>query len=821
MGLLACPAPAASDTAVVRNDFGGIGLIETPTARMAPDGELSLGGSFFRNTQHYNLGFQIFPWLEGTFRYSGLQHFSQDFPVYYDRAFAIKARLWDDQGGIPALAIGINDLVGTGIYGSEYIVASKKIGNFDTSLGFGWGRSGTANTFRNPLGAISDSFYKRAAFNGLGGTFNLNQYFHGPATGVFGGVSWHTPIRGLTLLAEYSSDAYVAERAAGNFKPQNQFNFGASYQPVENVTLGLSYLYGETIAGSITFSLDPVHLQYRAAIAPPVPPVSLRSPEQQQVALNTLMRQSGSPRNEAERRASEQVTARQQLNNMVDTLFQKGLSDARIEGRDLVLTAPGTNSTDRCRQYAILAGIYETNVDTVVLAGGSAASRKTIRCPISATRRTIQYVTPSPIRVAASPEPVIIDATKGAPSTPADRATAARNIRRDVLAQKIAVEAINVSASEVTLYYANTTYLDETEAVKRIAHVLMADAPADVEKFRLVAMEQSTPGREFTLLRGPLERALAQNNPGNLLEEAVAQSATPMNNPILSLADRHNFPRFSWKIYPQFRQALFDPSNPFGVQFVAVLGAQVELFRGLTLGGSVEGNLYDNFDTARITNSVLPHVRSEFNQYFTHGKNGMNDLGAAYRFRINPNIFAVAKAGYLESMFAGAGGEILWRPDGQRWALGADAYQVWQRGFDRLLDLQRYKAFTGHVSLYYQSPWYDLNFAVRAGQYLAQDRGLTLEVTRRFSTGVVIGAFATKTNVSSAQFGEGSFDKGIIIRIPLGWALPIDTQSQFAMDIRPIQRDGGQRLIGDASLYEETERTSEGEILDHAERLSQ
>ena len=37
----------------------------------------------------------------------------------------------------------------------------------------------------------------------------------------------------------------------------------------------------------------------------------------------------------------------------------------------------------------------------------------------------------------------------------------------------------------------------------------------------------------------------------------------------------------------------------------------------------------------------------------------------------------------------------------------------------------------------------------------------------RFSTGVEIGAFVTKTNVSAAQFGEGSFDKGIIIRIPL------------------------------------------------------
>jgi hypothetical protein len=164
-------------------------------------------------------------------------------------------------------------------------------------------------------------------------------------------------------------------------------------------------------------------------------------------------------------------------------------------------------------------------------------------------------------------------------------------------------------------------------------------------------------------------------------------------------------------------------------------------------------------------------------------------------------------------MYAGAGGEILWRPAGQRWALGVDAFDVQQRDFDRLLGLQSYRAFTGHVSLYYASPWYDLNFVVRAGQYLAHDRGLTVEISRRFSTGVEIGAFFTKTNVSAQQFGEGSFDKGIMLRIPLNWIAPIETQAQLNMDLRPVQRDGGQRLEGDARLYYDTRRVSD-ELLD-------
>ena len=40
--------------------------------------------------------------------------------------------------------------------------------------------------------------------------------------------------------------------------------------------------------------------------------------------------------------------------------------------------------------------------------------------------------------------------------------------------------------------------------------------------------------------------------------------------------------------------------------------------------------------------------------------------------------------------------------------------------------------------------------------YLAGDVGATLNVERVFKNGVSMGAWATKTNVSSAQFGEGT-----------------------------------------------------------------
>ena len=191
-------------------------------------------------------------------------------------------------------------------------------------------------------------------------------------------------------------------------------------------------------------------------------------------------------------------------------------------------------------------------------------------------------------------------------------------------------------------------------------------------------------------------------------------------------------------------------------------------------------------------------------------------LQLSYLTRLAPDVFVQARTGYLENMYAGLGVEALWRPEGQRWAIGADVYHVQERAFDRLLGLQNYNVTTGHVTLYYASPWHDVNFQLRAGQYLAGDRGITFQVSRRFSTGVELGMFFTKTNVSAAQFGEGSFDKGFIINIPLEWSLPISTQASYSTILRLVQRDGGQALDNDATLYSNLQRNGTAEIIAHA-----
>lgn len=800
---IALSSAARADDAppVLRNNYGTVGLIDMPSAHMAPDGTLSFGTSFQKNIQRYNFDFQVLPWLAGGFQYSGLRHYDAGYPVYWDRSFSFKARLSREDAFFPDISVGVNDLIGTGIYAGEYLVASKRFGTVDATVGLGWGRNATINTFRNPIALLSKTFENRIYDAHIGET--NTQYFRGRA-GLFGGVAWQTPIQDLTLLVEYNSDDYALERGRGTFFPRERYNVGVSYKPFTSMTLGLNWIYGDSINANLSFALDPLGDPFPTRMGPTLPPAHVRTDQERQQAINNLLDQ----RNGTAKAASLAATNR---NALVDALWNDGLHDVSVSGRALLVNASGNDAQRLCRQTAQLVAHYDTTIDMVGIRAGGA----TQKCQVPAQVRAAAFHTSSNATtlagLALAPASLqMIDASERAASSRPDAIT---RIQAHAAEQMITIQAITLTDSEAIVYYVNRKYQREKDAVDRLVRVLMADAPAAIEKFRLIAMVGEVPANEFDVLRGPTERAVTQGGRYSLMENGNAVVAPPMQNPVLAQARTGKYPNFSWLVFPQFRQALFDPDNPLGVQFLAGAQATVGLLPGLSLTGEVEYSIYDSFAVTRVSDSVLPHVRTDWTNYFTQGKNGIGELDLQYSFRLTPEIFAKLKAGYLESMFAGVGGEVLWRPEYSRWALGVNLYSVQQRKFDRLFGLQSYREITGHATLYYASPWYDVNFAVSAGQYLAGDRGVTFEISRRFpTTGVELGIFATKTNISSAQFGEGSFDKGFIIRIPIGWSMPLYTQTELATVIRPLQRDGGQRLENSATLYNSLYRTGYGAV---------
>ena len=152
-------------------------------------------------------------------------------------------------------------------------------------------------------------------------------------------------------------------------------------------------------------------------------------------------------------------------------------------------------------------------------------------------------------------------------------------------------------------------------------------------------------------------------------------------------------------------------------------------------------------------------------------------------------------------------------PVNSRLALGAEVNYARKRDFDGGLGFLDYDVITGHASAYYDFGGGYLG-QLDVGRYLAGDVGATVSFSREFDNGWVIGAYATQTDVTFEDFGEGSFDKGIRLTVPVEWASGQPSRNRTSVSLRSLSRDGGARLSVPGRLYETVRETRQDELSD-------
>ena len=119
---------------------------------------------------------------------------------------------------------------------------------------------------------------------------------------------------------------------------------------------------------------------------------------------------------------------------------------------------------------------------------------------------------------------------------------------------------------------------------------------------------------------------------------------------------------------------------------------------------------------------------------------------------------------------------------------------------------------SGHFEFYAELP-NEVFMQAHVGKYLAGDKGVTLDFSRRYQSGFVLGVFATKTNLSAKEFGEGSFDKGFYFSIPTKLFYPDFRSGVISFGLHPLTKDGGAFLSQQNQLY-----SILGEINEHSIR---
>ncbi|HSF91926.1 MAG TPA: YjbH domain-containing protein, partial [Paracoccaceae bacterium] len=241
-------------------------------------------------------------------------------------------------------------------------------------------------------------------------------------------------------------------------------------------------------------------------------------------------------------------------------------------------------------------------------------------------------------------------------------------------------------------------------------------------------------------------------------------------------------------------------SGSLGFDVLLAGTASLRLGQGMSINGAVSQKIFGSAATdAEPSDSPTP-VRSNAALYNDDGPS-IDRLTADYVFKLSPTTFARVSAGYLETMFAGVSGEVLWKPVAQNWGLGFEVNAVQQRATGNLLGLDDYQAVTGYASLYVDTGFHDLEAQVDVGRYLAGDVGATFALSRHFANGWEVSGFVTLTDMSFEDYGDGNFTKGFEITIPLRWTMPLDTRSTLGLGLGNYSGDGGARLNLNNRLY--------------------
>nr|QOS16176.1 hypothetical protein VP356_00002 [Vibrio parahaemolyticus] len=682
-----------------QSDFGGVGLMQMPTGRMAPEGEFNFSVTGSDEYLFYNVTLQLMPWLETTIRYTRVHDlpYSSSFPdvdnEYTDKGIDFKFRLWEESEYMPEIALGVRDFAGTGLFDAEFIAATKrysnsKLGTFDFTLGMGWGYLGTRDNITNPFCKASEKFCERSEeFLDSGGTTNFDRAFKGPAA-LFGGIEYQTLHKPLRFKLEYDGNDYSTDypvvQAGVDMTPHTPWNFGVLYR-LGMADFRLSYERGDTLVAGLTLNtnFNDMPSFWRDT---PTPEIEDNQPEE--------------------------------------------LSD--------VDWARVTENLDK------IAGYQNTR--------------------------------------------------------------------------------IYVDDNTVTVVGEQKKYRDRTEAHEKAAAVLHNEMPDDIDTYAINERNRGLVG-EQTIISKEKYRDFAQVNYINpKIEDATSRtSAKPTGESVYD-----GFERFDWGFAPKLVQTLGNAEDFYLFSIGLSGNASYWLTDNLEIGGSLYWDWYNNYDkfiyVTPPDGTTVPRVRTMFRAYQNEHAVTMSNLQLTWFQEYSNTMDQQFYAGYLESMFAGVGTEFLYRPHGANWAIGADVNVISQRDpqsyfgvyDEKWQNVPEYghpfqvidKGFTGFVSGYYYPQWdflQDLMIQVDVGQFLAGDVGTQINVSKQFKSGVIAGAFASFTDLSADEFGEGSFTKGFYLSIPFDIMTVKPSNNRANFSWQPLTRDGGQKLGRKYSLIELTD----------------
>jgi hypothetical protein len=389
-----------------------------------------------------------------------------------------------------------------------------------------------------------------------------------------------------------------------------------------------------------------------------------------------------------------------------------------------------------------------------------------------------------------------------------DRARLYRALQYDA---GFVLSAVNVQSNEMAFYGTQLNYRDDDEATQRIGRIIASELPDSIKRYKIVENVGTNPMLETVIDADSFKLAARLETLENDISSSYVRSDTSRQT-----LDQYHPNKTSGLFYGMesfWIQSFGSPEDFYLYQGGLFFTGGYTFNSNLSMRGSLKVNVVENFDKFTFTvdnlNTPLPRVRTLVKEYVSRSRVTMESAFVHWFDRLGKNTYAQAYAGYLETMFGGVGGEIMYRPVDSNVFFGLDLNYVQQRSYENDWDFFDYKVLTGHANIYWRPSFMpDTQFTVNIGQFLAKDKGVNIDFAKRFDSGVIVGAYAALTNVSADEYGEGSFTKGFYLSIPFDLFVVEPATGRGKFPWVPIGRDGGQKLLRPVELRSLTELRS-------------
>lgn len=199
---------------------GITGLNSMPSARMHPAGTIFLGAGTLEPFLHAYAGMQIAQPLEIVLRQSAqISSLSADADSL-NPGVDLKLRLLEENERIPAIAAGMHSALGDNSMRVPYLTFSKRYNDFDFTLGKGWER------------------------------YDKN-------FGIFGGVEYTLPIKGISVKADYTPQSYKHNKRERDFHAPSPLGIGINYTHDSGVSASFGIQGTDKILATLSYSFKP------------------------------------------------------------------------------------------------------------------------------------------------------------------------------------------------------------------------------------------------------------------------------------------------------------------------------------------------------------------------------------------------------------------------------------------------------------------------------------------------------------------------------------------------------------------------------------